>query len=54
MFPDVAEDKSKSEHTRQRLESCLQAVWDTLDKSLFDNLGASINTRIEACIAADG
>ena len=54
MFPDVANDKSESEHVRQRLESCLQAAWDTLDKSLFDNLGASMPARIEACIAANG
>ena len=54
MFPDVANDKSESEHARQRLESCLQAAWDTLDKSLFDILGASMPARIEACIAADG
>jgi hypothetical protein len=54
MFPDVAVDKSESEHARQRLESCLQAAWDTLDKGLFDKLGASMRERIEACIAADG
>ena len=54
MFPDVANDKSESEHARQRLESCLQATWDTLDQELFDNLGASMPARIEACIAADG
>ena len=54
MFPDVAADKSESEHARQRLESCLQAAWDTLDKELFDNLGASMVDRIEAVIAADG
>jgi len=35
MFPDVAADKSESEYARQHLESCLQAVWDTLDKKLF-------------------
>ena len=54
MFPDVAADKSQSEHARQRIESCLQAAWDTLDKSLFNTLGASMLARIEACIAADG
>ena len=53
MFPDVAADKSESEHARQNLESCLQAVWDTLDKELFDNLGASMVDRIEAIIVAD-
>ena len=26
MFPDVAAEKSESEHARQRLESCLQAA----------------------------
>ena len=54
MFPDVAADQSQSEHARQRLESCLQAAWDTLDKELFDTLGASMPARIEACIAANG
>jgi hypothetical protein len=54
MFPNVAVDKSELEHARQRLESCLQAAWDTLDKGLFDKLGASMRERIEACIAADG
>jgi hypothetical protein len=54
MFPEVANNKSESEDARQRLESCLQAAWDTLDKGLFDNLGASMPARIEACIAAKG
>ena len=54
MFPDVAADKSESEHARQRLESCLQAAWDTLDQRLFEKLGASMNDRIEAVIAAKG
>jgi hypothetical protein len=54
MFPDVAADKSESEHARQRLESCLQAAWDTLDQDLFDKLGASMNNCIEAIIAAKG
>jgi hypothetical protein len=54
MFPEVAADKSKSEHARQRLESCLQAAWDTLDQDLFDKLSASINARIKAVIAAKG
>jgi len=53
MFPDAA-DKSESEHSRQRLESCLQAAWDTLDKELFDALYESMPARIEACIAAKG
>jgi hypothetical protein len=54
MFPEVAKDKSQSEYARQRLESCLQAAWDTLDKGLFDNLYESMPSRIEACIQADG
>jgi hypothetical protein len=54
MFPEVAIDKSESEYARQRLESCLQAAWDTLDQELFDKLGASMNNRIEAVIAAKG
>jgi hypothetical protein len=54
MFPEVAADKSESEHARQRLESCIQAAWDTLDKSLFDNLGASIHDRCETVMATDG
>jgi len=54
MFPEVARDKSESEHARQRLESCIQAAWDTLDKELFDKLYLSMEARIEACIAAKG
>ena len=54
MFLEVATDKSESEHARQRLESCIQAAWDTLDQSLFDNLGASMHDRCEAVITADG
>jgi hypothetical protein len=54
MFPEVAADKLELEHARQRLESCLQAAWDTLDQGLFEKLGASINDRIEAVIAAKG
>jgi hypothetical protein len=54
MFPDVAADKSESEHSRQRLESCLQAAWDTLDKEIFDKLYESMPRRIAACIKADG
>ena len=38
MFPEVAVDKSESEHARQRLESCIQVAWDTLDDTLFDKL----------------
>jgi hypothetical protein len=54
MFPDIACDKSESEHARQQLESALQATWDTLDKSQFDCLYKSMPSRIQACIAADG
>ncbi|KAJ8062463.1 hypothetical protein OCU04_008997 [Sclerotinia nivalis] len=54
MFPDIAVDKSISEYTRQRLESALQAAWDTLDEKLFNKLGVSMSSRIEACIAAEG
>ena len=38
MFPEVAADKSESEHARQRLESYIQAAWDTLDNTLFNKL----------------
>ncbi|CAG8962255.1 hypothetical protein HYFRA_00005309 [Hymenoscyphus fraxineus] len=54
MFPAIAADKSDSEDSRQRLESALQAAWDTLDKESFDVLYKSMPARIEACIAADG
>jgi hypothetical protein len=54
MFPEIAVDKSMSEHSRQRLESALQAAWDTLDKESFDVLYQSMPDRIEACIAAKG
>ena len=54
MFPEVAKDKSESEYARQRLESCIQAAWDTLDKGIFDNLYLSMESRMEACIAAKG
>jgi DDE superfamily endonuclease/Transposase len=54
MFPEIAEDTSESEEARERLESALQAAWDTIDKEVFDNLGATMGHRIEACIAADG
>jgi hypothetical protein len=54
MFPEVIASKSESEDTRQRLESCLQATWDTLDQDLFNKLGASMNDRIKAVIVAKG
>ena len=38
MFLEVAADKSESEHARQRLESYIQAAWDTLDDTIFDKL----------------
>ncbi|PQE16385.1 Transposable element tc3 transposase protein [Rutstroemia sp. NJR-2017a BVV2] len=40
------------EAAKQRLESCLQAAWDTLDNTLFKNLIESIPRRIEAYITA--
>ena len=52
MFPEVAADKLELKGARQRLESCIQAAWDILDKSLFDNLYANMPARIKACIAA--
>jgi hypothetical protein len=54
MFPEEASNKSKTEYARQRLESCLQAAWDTLDDSLFTALIESMPRRIEACIEANG
>jgi hypothetical protein len=54
MFPEIAADRSQSEDSRQRLESALQAAWDTLDKESFDCLYQSMPDRIEACIKADG
>ena len=54
MFPEVAAEKSESEDARQRLESCLQAAWDTLEKELFDSLNKSMPRRIEVCIKAKG
>ena len=52
MFPEIAADKSESEYARQKLESCIQAAWDILDKRIFDNLYVSMPARIAACIAA--
>jgi hypothetical protein len=54
MFPEVAACKSESEHARQAMESCLQAAWDTLDNTLFEKVGGSMRSRIEACIEANG
>ena len=53
MFPDIMNDKSESEYTRQQLESTLQAAWDTIDQSQFDCLYQSMPSRIEACIKAN-
>ncbi|KAF4633416.1 hypothetical protein G7Y89_g4708 [Cudoniella acicularis] len=50
MFPEVAADKSESEHARQRLESCLQAAWDTLDQDLFDKLGCEDSEFITSIV----
>jgi hypothetical protein len=52
MFPEVTRDTGESEDTGQRLESALQAAWDTIDKEVFDNLGATMGHQIEPCIAA--
>jgi hypothetical protein len=54
MFPEVAADKSESEYARQRLEFCIQAAWDILDKGLFDNLYTNISARMKTYIAAGG
>jgi hypothetical protein len=54
MFPEIATDRSMSEDSRQRLESALQAAWDTLDKESFDVLYKSIPSRIKTYITADG
>jgi len=54
MFPEIAKDRSESEHSRQLLESALQAAWDTIDKASFDCLYKSMPDRIEACIKAGG
>jgi hypothetical protein len=50
MFPEEAENQSESEYARQRLESYLQAAWDTLEEDLFDTLRVSMCDRIEAVI----
>ena len=42
MFPNITRNKSESEYLRQRLESALQAIQDTLDKSQFDCLYKSM------------
>jgi hypothetical protein len=54
MFPEIANNKSETEHARQQLESALQATWDTIDKKNFDCLYKSMPSRIEACIKAKG
>jgi len=42
MFPDIAADKSESEHARQQLKSTLQAALDTLEPELFETVGESM------------
>ncbi len=54
MFPNIAAETSQSEYARQRLESALQAAWDTIDKSSFNVLYKSMPSRIKACIKAKG
>jgi transposase len=54
MFPEVMACRGNSEEDRQRLESCLQAAWDTIPKEFFDALIESMPRRVAACIAADG
>jgi hypothetical protein len=54
MFPEVAKDKLELKHAKQRLKSYIQAMWDILDKGLFDKLGQSIHARCEAIIAVKG
>jgi hypothetical protein len=54
MFPEVAMDRSESEDSRQHLESCLQAAWDCLPDTLFDNLYGSMQRRLLAVIEAKG
>ena len=54
MFPEIAKDRSNSEHARQRLESALQAAWDTINKEFFNKLYKSIEHRIKAYIKANG
>jgi hypothetical protein len=53
MFPDIINNKSESEYTRQQLESTLQAAWDTIDQSQYDCRYQSMPSRIEACIKAN-
>ena len=54
IFPEVIADKSETEYARQRLESCLQAAWDTLEQRLFNKLYISIYSKMEAYITAGG
>jgi hypothetical protein len=48
VLSEVVADLSQTKEGRARLESCLQATCDTLEKEKFDE---SIPRRIEACIA---
>jgi hypothetical protein len=52
MFLEVIADKLELEDARQRLKSCIQVTWDTLNKGIFDNLYTSILLRMKAYIAA--
>ena len=54
MFLAVIACKGNSEEDRQRLESCLQAAWDTIPQEFFDILLESIPRRIEVYIKAKG
>jgi hypothetical protein len=54
MFLELIDKISDSEHARQRIESCLQADWDTLDKEVFDILYKSMPERVAAYIRAKG
>jgi hypothetical protein len=54
IFPEIAADRSESVDSRQRLESALQAAWDTIDKESFDCLYQSMPDKIKACIKAKG
>jgi hypothetical protein len=42
MSLEITAETSESEHARQRLESALQAAWDTILLETFTNLADSI------------
>lgn len=54
MFPEISTSKSDSEEARTLMENALKVAWESLDDSLFQELGASMSRRVEAVIAADG